>query len=458
MNKIANRVCIIGAGSSGIAVCKVLKESGIPFDCYEASDRIGGNWVYLNSNKMSSIYKSLHINSSKKLMQYSDFPMPEHYPNFPHHSQVAEYFENYATHFDIKPHIRFKTKVISAEPLSEKGWKIVLDNNITHNYRALIVANGHHWKPRWPKPSFPGHFDGLITHGHYYKTPDEYVDKNVLVVGFGNSAMDISCELSHIAKNVFLSVRRGFFVTPKHILGKPLDQAPIPRIFPLSLKLKIQELAVKLQIGNLEQFGLPKPEHKYMHAHPTISSNIIPCLTHGLVKPKPNIQKLEGDRILFVDGTSEQVERIIYCTGYDINFPFFSPELIKIEDNKFSLFKHIFHPQYRNLFFIGLIQPIGPVMPLAELQSKLISHYLKGEYILPSVTRIQKELTKSIVKMQKRYGEAARHTIQVDFEPYIRELKQELQAGKLRRKKRKIHQTNKASLLENTFEISPFTG
>lgn len=459
MNKVMNKVCIIGAGSSGIAACKVLKESGIPFDCYEASDRVGGNWVYQNSNKMSSIYKSLHINSSKKLMQYSDFPMPEHYPNFPHHSQIAKYFEHYATHFDIKPHIRFNTKITAAEPLpKEEGWKIVLDNKTTYNYRALIVSNGHHWKPRLPKPSFPGHFNGSITHSHYYKTPDEYADQNVLVVGFGNSAMDISCELSNIAKNVFLSVRRGFFVTPKHVLGKPLDQASIPSIFPLSLKLKIKEIAVRLQVGNLEQFGLPKPDHKYMHAHPTISSKIIPCLTHGLVKPKPNIQQLEGDRVLFADGTCEQIDRIIYCTGYDIDFPFFSSELIKIEDNKFPLFKQIFHSQYQNLFFIGLIQPIGPVMPLAELQSKLVGNYLKGEYILPLATKIQKELAKSSERRHKRYGKAARHTIQVDFEPYAKELKQELKAGKIRRKKRQLSRVDKTFGLDNKFEISSYKG
>ena len=94
-----NKVAIIGAGSSGIAACKVLKQHGVPFECFEAGDRVGGNWVYGNSNGMSSAYRSLHINTSRPKMQYSDFPMPAHYPDFPHHAQIAEYFDQYAGAF-----------------------------------------------------------------------------------------------------------------------------------------------------------------------------------------------------------------------------------------------------------------------------------------------------------------------------------------------------------------------
>ncbi|MCL1473370.1 NAD(P)-binding protein [Argonema antarcticum] len=83
-----NKVCIIGAGSSGIATAKILHDRQIPFDCFEKGSGIGGNWRYNNDNAMSSAYKSLHINTSRYTMCYSDFPMPEDYPDFPHHSQV----------------------------------------------------------------------------------------------------------------------------------------------------------------------------------------------------------------------------------------------------------------------------------------------------------------------------------------------------------------------------------
>jgi len=156
MADVPNRVCIIGAGSSGITAAKALKEKDIPFDCYEAGEQVGGNWVYENKNGMSSAYKSLFINTSRERMQYSDFPMPDHYPVFPHHTHIAEYFNNYVEHFNVRPHIRFNTKVMAAEPLENGGWEITLDDGSQHRYRALMVANGHHWDIRWPEPPFEG--------------------------------------------------------------------------------------------------------------------------------------------------------------------------------------------------------------------------------------------------------------------------------------------------------------
>src|SRR5258707_13526186 len=96
---------IIGAGSSGIAAAKALHEAGLPFDCYEASDRVGGNWVFGNRNGMSSSYKTLHINTSRERMEYSDFPIPKSYPDFPHHTHIAAYLHPYADHFAFRTHI-----------------------------------------------------------------------------------------------------------------------------------------------------------------------------------------------------------------------------------------------------------------------------------------------------------------------------------------------------------------
>ena len=86
------KVCIIGAGSSGIVTGKTLSQSGIDFDCYEKGSFIGGVWKYNNDNDLSSAYKSLHINTSKQMMSFSDFPMPNNYPDYPHHSLIFDYF------------------------------------------------------------------------------------------------------------------------------------------------------------------------------------------------------------------------------------------------------------------------------------------------------------------------------------------------------------------------------
>jgi cation diffusion facilitator CzcD-associated flavoprotein CzcO len=432
MTKLADKVAIVGAGSSGIVACKVLKQHGIAFDCFEAGDRVGGNWLYGNSNGMSSAYRSLHINTSRPKMQYSDFPMPPDYPEFPHHSHIARYFEAYADHFGIKPHIRFRTRVLNCEPSPGGGWEIMTDDGTTAHYSALLVANGHHWSPRWPEPSFPGSFSGQVMHSHDYKSSDGFEGKNVLVVGFGNSAVDIAVELSRIANRTIMSVRRGFHVIPKYVLGRPLDQSFVPTWLPFKIQLAIMKFALHLQQGDVTQYGLPKPEHELLHAHPTVSSDLLNRLAHGDIAIKPNIRQLEGDQVLFVDDSREKIDAIIYCTGYRVEFPFFRPEVVSAPNNDLPLFCRVFHPNYRDLFFIGLLQPLGAVMPIAELQSEWVADYLIGEYALPSTREMQVTIRTEREGMRRRYGNAPRHTMQVDFAPYVKMVNKERKRGKAR--------------------------
>src|ERR687891_1944121 len=114
---LAARVCVIGAGSSGIASCQVLGARGVPFDCFEVGSGVGGNWRYGNDNGMSSAYRSLHINTSRRQMEYASFPMPEDYPDYPHHSQIAAYFDDFVDHFGLRERITFSTTVESVEPV-----------------------------------------------------------------------------------------------------------------------------------------------------------------------------------------------------------------------------------------------------------------------------------------------------------------------------------------------------
>src|SRR5262249_2467254 len=150
----------IGAGSSGIAACKALKDRNVPFDCFEKGDRVGGNWVFQNKNGMSSAYRGLYINTSRDRMQYTDFSMPRDYPEFTHHKEIARYFESSVDPFGFRGNIRFETGVTRATRRSDGLWEIHTDRGGIHVYDALLVANGHHWDPRWPEPAFPGTFDG----------------------------------------------------------------------------------------------------------------------------------------------------------------------------------------------------------------------------------------------------------------------------------------------------------
>src|SRR3712207_9549660 len=144
------KTAVIGAGSSGIAALKSLAERGLDVTAFEASDRIGGNWVFGNKNGMSAAYRYLHITTSRDRMAYSDFPMPESYPDFPRHDQIADYFDSYVDHFGFRGSIRFETKVDRVERRDDGVFEVTITANgstETIEYDAVIVANGHHWDP-----------------------------------------------------------------------------------------------------------------------------------------------------------------------------------------------------------------------------------------------------------------------------------------------------------------------
>ena len=425
---------VIGAGSSGIAAAKALHERGLEFDVYEKSDRVGGNWVFGNKNGMSAAYRYLHINTSRERMQYSDFPMPKSYPDFPRHDQIAAYFDAYVDHFGFRDRILFETGVERAVRLDDGSWEISADAGATKRYDMLLVANGHHWDKRWPEPAFPGadEFEGIQMHAHDYVDNEFLKDKDVVVLGMGNSAMDISVEASEVASNTYLAARRGAWIVPKYLFGKPLDTlATNPRV-PFTVGGRILEKIVTMHVGRPEKFGLPKPDHHLGQAHPTISGRIHDRIQHGKVVPRPNIARLGRDWVEFADGSRMHADVVIYCTGYKITFPFFDSAFISAPDNHIELFWRVFEPDVANLAFIGLLQPLGAIMPLAEAQGAWVAEYIRGEYHLPPAEEMRAFIAKDMEAMRKRYVSSKRHTIQVDFDEYLFRLAGERRAGAAR--------------------------
>jgi dimethylaniline monooxygenase (N-oxide forming) len=428
-------VCLIGAGSSGIAAAKALHQRGIPFECFEKSDRVGGNWVFGNTNGMSSAYRSLHINTSRERMEYSDYPMPITYPDFPHHTQIAKYFDDYVDHFGFREKITFETGVEHAERGEDGVWDLTLDSGESRRYDALLVANGHHWDPRWPEPPFPGHFDGKQMHSHHYVENTDFSDKNVLVVGIGNSAMDIAVEASFVARKTLISSRRGAYILPKYLFGRPLDQIGVNAltpILPFAFRRGMLMTMYRIGVGKVQDYGLPEPDHKIGEAHPTISADFLNRIAHGEMTWKPSLAALDGGRVRFEDGSVEEIDVIVWCTGYKISFPFFDEGFISAPDNDLPLYRRVFKPGIDNLFFLALLQPLGATMPLAEAQGRWISSYLRGEYRLPSQPEMEADIRSERAKMFKRYVASKRHTMQVDFDNYLYDLRKELKAGAAR--------------------------
>jgi dimethylaniline monooxygenase (N-oxide forming) len=426
------KVCIIGAGSSGLTACQVLGARGIAFDCFEKGSMIGGNWRYENDNGTSSAYRSLHINSARKLMSYKAFPMPEDYPDYPSHWQVAKYFDDFAERFGLTEKITFRTEVVAAEPGGD-GWEVTVEGpegRRTESYRAVLVANGHHWKPRWPEPPFAGaeEYEGEQMHVHHYREPDVLEGKRVLVLGIGNSAVDVAVESSRIAEKTFLSMRRGAYVLPKFLGGTPIDEAApaIASYLPISVQRFFFNRLLKTAVGDMTDYGLPKPDHKLLEAHPTVSSELLPRLGHGDIAAKPNIDRFAGGRtVRFADGSEEEIDLVIYCTGYKIEFPFLDEKVFVARDNRMPLYKRAVSVENPGLYFIGFIQPLGPLMPITEAQAEWIADLLINRAALPTAPEMRQEISDYEHWLKKRFVSSKRHTVEVDFHPYLRDIRKE---------------------------------
>jgi dimethylaniline monooxygenase (N-oxide forming) len=430
------RTCVIGAGSSGITAVKALDDRGLPFDCFEKSDRVGGNWVLHNSNGMSSSYSTLHINTSRERMEYADLPMPTTYPDFPRHDQIARYFDEYVDRFGLREKISFCRGVQRATRTPEGGWEVALEDGEVRTYDALVVANGHHWDPRWPEPPIPGSFAGEIVHSHHYTDPSQLAGRRVVVVGMGNSAMDIAVDASYHATSTRLVARRGVHIVPKYILGKPLDVGVKPTRVPFTCMLRALEPVLRITVGPMSRYGLPEPDHRLGQTHPTVSSRILDRLAHGAIEVRPEIAALDGETVRYRDGRAERADLIVFCTGYKISFPFLQDGLIDAPDNELVLYKRIFSLDQPRLYFVGFVQPWGAIMPIAEAQSRIVADHLLGAYALPHREQMRRDMTAMLARQRRRYVASKRHTIQVDFSNHMVELADEARAGAQRARER----------------------
>ncbi|QEG33697.1 flavin-containing monooxygenase [Bythopirellula goksoeyrii] len=420
----ADRYCILGAGTSGLAVAKNFLQRSIPFDCLEREDSIGGNWCY--GKPASSVYASTHTISSKQLTEYTDFPMPEEYPEFPDHKQVYAYLQEYARHFGLSKHIQFNTTVERIEPTAT-NWHVTLASGETRTYRGVVIANGHNWDPRFP--DFPGAFSGTSLHSSEYKTPDVLTGNRVLVVGCGNSGCDLAVEAAIHAASAFHSIRRGYPILPKFFKGKPIDQCGETLLrwrIPLPLRRLAAKLVVRWVLGPPELVGLPRPDHKLFETHPVINSRLHDQIAHGNLREKPNVAELAGHTVRFVDGTSEQIDVILYATGFKLSFPFVDRKELNWRDGRPNLYLNIFHPERNDLFCAGLIQPDSGQWGLVDYQAQLIANYLVSqEKNSPAASRLNKRKRTSVNSWQGRgtYLDSPRHRVEVEHFGYRQELR-----------------------------------
>uniref|UniRef100_A0A8C0IVY8 Flavin-containing monooxygenase n=1 Tax=Chelonoidis abingdonii TaxID=106734 RepID=A0A8C0IVY8_CHEAB len=390
------RIAVIGAGSSGLCTIKCCLDDGLEPTCFERSEDIGGLWRFKENPEegRASIYKSVIINTSKEMMCFSDFPIPDEFPNYMHNSKIMEYFRMYADHFDLLKYIRFKVSVTRRPDFSSTGqWDIVTESKGKQEsavFDGVMVCSGHHTNAHLPLDSFPGieKFKGRYSHSRDYKNPQEFSGKRVIVIGIGNSGGDLAVELSHEADQVFLSTRRGAWV-----LNRVAEQGyPLDIVLTTRLKAFFKQM---LTTSMVNQWAENRVNARFNHAHyglrpqiisqhPTINDELPNRIISGKVLVKPNIREFTETGAIFEDGTREEdIDAVFFATGYSFSFPFLQ-DCVKVVENQVSLYKFIFPPHLEKptLAFIGLIQPLGAIMPIAELQSRLAIQVFKGLWVI----------------------------------------------------------------------------
>lgn len=345
-----DRWLIVGAGPSGLSVALAFQRAGISFDAVEADTQVGGLWNF--DNPGSAIYESAHFISSSRRSGWADLPMPDHYPIYPRWFEVRDYIHGWATHHDLQRHYEFSTRVSSAAPVPTadgERWEVILESGEARRYLGVVACPGFQRVPN--TPTYAGDFAGEARHSQTYKRASEFAGKRVMVVGAGNSAVDIAVDAAGSAERAVISTRRGYWFFPKMVGGVPFDHFAINTV---SNQDRLADF-LALHVGDVAQIGFGEPDHLPLEHHPILNDQVLHHLAHGDLVARPEIERFDGNTVHFVDGSTEDMDLIIWATGFKDRVPFIADDHCRVsaadEDN--DLFLWMFHRRHPQLMVLG---------------------------------------------------------------------------------------------------------
>lgn len=319
---------IVGASAAGLAVASCLQKQNVPTIILEKEQQVAHAW--------RNHYERLHLHTDRRHSALPYLPMPKTYPKYPSRQQVVDYLEAYAQKFNLKP--LFGEEVVELEPTTD-GWLTKTKDRV-YTSRNVVIGTGYTRVPN--VPSWPGQdrFSGMILHSHDYENGALFAGKNVLVVGFGNSAGEIAIDLSeHRAQTVSMSVRSGVNVIPRDMFGLPiLTVAMFMDYLPPKLADILSIPLLKMTIGDLEKYGLPKLPYgpnvqvRQDGKNPLLDIGTVKLIKNGRIKIYPGIEKFEGDTVVFTDGSAKPFDAIVLGTGYRPRVNAFLPTMDDLFD------------------------------------------------------------------------------------------------------------------------------
>lgn len=425
-----DRYCVVGAGPAGLVTARALLHASIPFDVYERHSDVGGIWD--PDNPGSPMYDTAHFISSKWTSSFYGYPMPDDYPDYPDHRQLRSYIQGFAREYGLYPHITFDTEVEHARPDGDE-WVVTLAGGEERRYRGLICANGTTWHANVPDYPGMGDFAGDIRHSVTYRSPDEFRGRRALVVGGGNSGVDIACDAATHADAAFFSVRRGYRYVPKHIFGIPTDvfinegaELPPGVVVPEDPSELLDAI-----VGDLTRFGLPAPDHPALTSHPIVNTQVLHYLAHGDLVAKPDVARFTADGVVFADGTEEQVDLALLATGYDWRIPYVDAALLEWKQNHPQLYLNVFHRTLDNLYVVGMIEFADAAYRRFDEMAQLVVGDIKARISGEGRERLRelKAHHQPDLRGEMTYLDTPRHANYVEVHTYmhvLEELRQEL--------------------------------
>uniref|UniRef100_A0A1I7SRM3 Flavin-containing monooxygenase n=1 Tax=Bursaphelenchus xylophilus TaxID=6326 RepID=A0A1I7SRM3_BURXY len=381
------KVAIIGAGPSGLTAARQALEAGFEPVVLERRNRFGGRWSFTEDKKYITHLPSTRTKYSKISSSFSDFPISDHFPQFLSQPEVLEYLENYVEKFDLKKFIKLETNVVGIrrhKKYDDNGIFVVdyekSGQRYSEEFPYVLLALGRTHKPWRPNPyRKEKEFKGKISHSAEYKGNSAFEGQKVVIVGFGDSAVEIANDLSFVAKKVIICARHGEWLNYRaDPSGHPLDHefnsrfmGNLRKIVPKPVFNKIWEKYSLSQL-NLEQHGVERPTFGYWNTIPTFADGLKEHLKSGKIRFEKDFLSFDEKSVEFSDRKAENnVDHVIFCTGYEFDFSLLeNGTMIRVRDNDSQLYLHMFDPEISrgNLAIIGLANPFGPNWPIAELQ------------------------------------------------------------------------------------------
>ncbi|MGW6903082.1 flavin-containing monooxygenase [Streptomyces sp. NPDC054940] len=371
------RYCVIGAGAAGISALQQLRRLGHDVDCFESTDRVGGHW--------HTDYDALHLITSRDMTAFEDFPMPADYPHFPRRDQVRAYIESYAREHGLYEVIRFGTAVTGVEPVEgapptrtgAHGWRVTTSAGTSEVYDGVLVANGHLWDPKIP--DVPGEFTGRTIHSGVYRNVSDLAGDRVLVVGAGNSGCDLAVDLAQHRLDADIVIRRGSWFQPKTYFGVPRQQVPFLADFSPAEQDLINRLMARLSLGEWSAYpGLPEPEGATLaEGRAVVNDLLLYWIQHGRITVRPGIERFDGRTVHFTDGTARDYDTVLWATGFHVRLPFLDDSLFPWTAGAPERYAGgIVTENVEKLYFIGLIAPRGPQIPIYGMQARLVARMI----------------------------------------------------------------------------------